>query len=597
MAIPGMIRIRDEFIFGTLAERPSPGDRDEDLALISLVVHSLRILRVLLYAVCYNLGLMVLWRAERLHQRYTAGALERQRRRQKQSEVYRGQLRRWGRQVLLPLGELARALHWARSARSAVHPGGPLPLSAVLARVGSILWRLVLSFLNLLAPVLAVLLLVNVVQYWGNLSYGLVVEYGGTVIGNVRDEAQFEEAYRQMDERMQSLPPGSVSDTIPRFNLKKMDATDYTDTNLLADRMIALSGLELFEGYSLYIDGIFQGGLTAAGCDWLLSHMDNLLSNPELPGTAIGFNRRIKVEAALLPQGAQTTQENVERLLVGDTATERSYTVRAGDTPMEIAAKNGIDYPDLLRLNPQIETTLKPGDVLTVAGRVQYLQVMSATTQKRREVVPFTTERVTDNDEYIGYFKILNEGENGEREITSELIYSGEEIVDQQDVGFEFISEPVPQRIIVGGKRPTSTMQAQNDIIETLGDEMFIWPVDGGYISTPIWGYRGHTGTDIAGIPAGTTIRAAASGRVVYSGYTAGGYGRHVIIQHSNGIQTLYGHNSQNLVSVGQEVIQGQKIAAVGSTGNSTGNHCHFEIIINGQHMDARNYIGRTRSR
>jgi len=118
----------------------------------------------------------------------------------------------------------------------------------------------------------------------------------------------------------------------------------------------------------------------------------------------------------------------------------------------------------------------------------------------------------------------------------------------------------------------------------------FIWPVDGGYISCPIWGYYNHTGTDIA-CKAGTAIRASADGVVIASGYVRG-YGYRVLIDHGNGIQTLYGHNSALYVSAGQQVQQGQLIAGAGRTGNATGNHCHFEVIINGQFKDARQYIG-----
>ena len=90
----------------------------------------------------------------------------------------------------------------------------------------------------------------------------------------------------------------------------------------------------------------------------------------------------------------------------------------------------------------------------------------------------------------------------------------------------------------------------------------------------------------------GTPIYAAASGVVTYAGQTAGGYGIHVQIDHGGGVQTLYGHCSALAVSYGQYVSQGQVIAYVGSTGNSTGNHCHFEVIVNGTRVNPAPYIG-----
>lgn len=99
-----------------------------------------------------------------------------------------------------------------------------------------------------------------------------------------------------------------------------------------------------------------------------------------------------------------------------------------------------------------------------------------------------------------------------------------------------------------------------------------------------------HKGLDIAA-PNGTPIKAAASGTVVYAGYNSSGYGYHVIISHSNGVQTLYGHCSSLDVSEGQSVSQGEVIAKVGSTGRSTGNHLHFEIRLNGVAQDPEPYI------
>ena len=98
-----------------------------------------------------------------------------------------------------------------------------------------------------------------------------------------------------------------------------------------------------------------------------------------------------------------------------------------------------------------------------------------------------------------------------------------------------------------------------------------------------------HTGLDIAA-PYGTSVKAAASGTVTWAGYK-GSYGNLLVITHSNGVQTYYGHCSSLHASAGQTVSQGQSIASVGSTGNSTGNHLHFEIRVNGVAYNPQNYV------
>ena len=103
------------------------------------------------------------------------------------------------------------------------------------------------------------------------------------------------------------------------------------------------------------------------------------------------------------------------------------------------------------------------------------------------------------------------------------------------------------------------------------------------------WGST-HTGLDIAA-PTGTTIAAAASGTVTYSGNAGSGYGNYVKISHGNGVETLYAHCSKLYVKKGQKVEQGEAIAAVGSTGKSTGPHLHLEIRLNGVSQNPQLYL------
>ncbi len=122
------------------------------------------------------------------------------------------------------------------------------------------------------------------------------------------------------------------------------------------------------------------------------------------------------------------------------------------------------------------------------------------------------------------------------------------------------------------------------------------WPVSGeitspyGYRVHPIWGTTiYHSGIDI-GVDEGTPVHAADGGVVVWSGWM-GGYGYAVVIDHGNGLSTLYGHNSELAVDEGQSVAKGQVISYAGSTGNSTGPHVHFEVRANGDPVDPMGFL------
>lgn len=129
-----------------------------------------------------------------------------------------------------------------------------------------------------------------------------------------------------------------------------------------------------------------------------------------------------------------------------------------------------------------------------------------------------------------------------------------------------------------------------------VGTGRFSWPCDGpitspfGYRIHPIFGTQiYHAGIDI-GVPEGTPIHAADSGTVIDAEWI-GGYGNAVIIDHGNGLQTVYAHNSSLAVGVGQTVSKGEVIAYAGQTGYATGPHCHFEVRVNGEPTDPMGYL------
>ncbi|RGS73127.1 peptidase M23 [Mitsuokella sp. AF21-1AC] len=132
--------------------------------------------------------------------------------------------------------------------------------------------------------------------------------------------------------------------------------------------------------------------------------------------------------------------------------------------------------------------------------------------------------------------------------------------------------------------------------VQASGSGAMIWPISGpvtsefGWRVHPITGsQRFHSGVDIGG-DYGQSVHAAQSGTVEYAGWISG-YGNAVIINHGGGITTLYGHNQSLAVSEGQSVSQGQTIAYCGSTGNSTGPHCHFEVRRNGEPVSPYSYL------
>ena len=164
------------------------------------------------------------------------------------------------------------------------------------------------------------------------------------------------------------------------------------------------------------------------------------------------------------------------------------------------------------------------------------------------------------------------------------------------------VRELIQERLRQAEAARLAAQQAQesgeggSDYTYTEGTGSMSWPCNGpitspyGYRTHPIFGTTiYHAGIDI-GVDYGTPIHAADSGTVIYSGWISG-YGNTIIIDHGGGVETLYGHNQSLNVSEGQSVSKGDVVAFAGSTGNSTGPHCHFEVDVNGSSTDPMGYL------
>ena len=165
--------------------------------------------------------------------------------------------------------------------------------------------------------------------------------------------------------------------------------------------------------------------------------------------------------------------------------------------------------------------------------------------------------------------------------------------LSQQILSTVVTKEPVTEKVTVGTKKVSSGASY------ITGRGQFIWPVPG-YRNCSRWYGGSHKGVDICAA-AGTPIYASAGGTVTKAGYNragaGNGYGNSIIISHGNGYTTLYAHCLSLVVHAGQSVKQGQLIGYVGSTGRSSGNHCHFEIRRNGSYIAPQNVFNRSKYR
>lgn len=215
------------------------------------------------------------------------------------------------------------------------------------------------------------------------------------------------------------------------------------------------------------------------------------------------------------------------------------------------------------------EISSKPSITITTVKQVTY-----------KKDVAFKTVYRDDPDVYVGTNKVKQEGKDGEKKVTAVNTYENGSVV-KSDIKKETVTEKSTSKIISRGTKPLPPVTSTG---------RFIMPASGTISALNKAGsHAGYKAVDIAN-PQGTPVYASDTGIVTRASWY-GGYGNCVDIDHGNGYSTRYGHNVRILVKVGQKVQQGEQIAVMGSTGNSTGPHCHFEIHYHGVSQVILNYF------
>lgn len=445
------------------------------------------------------------------------------------------------------------------------------------------------TLFNYLAPALGILVLVITLNYFKSLSLAISVKYDGVDIGYISDESVFNSAEKLMKDRIATENKDMFKTPSTQFNIVMIKNEQLSDAYEMTDSMILATGGEILECYGFYVDDEFYGAITDGEGASLLLNSKLEKERAENPGADVTFNRDVKLKKGIYLKSSVISMSKLVSLMNTEIVNTSTDTIREGDTPIGIADRNNIPYSEFLKYNPDIEEKCFVGDTVVISRSEPLVTVMVKKEIGYTQSIPYTTIKTNDSTQYVGVTRIKTRGKNGEKYITAKVTYIGGVETDREILSTVVTKEPVSQQLLVGTKRYSSSSGTGN----TTGLS-FLWPVDTraayNYVSCYWWGYYGHSGQDIAA-PNGTDIYASLGGRVIYSAWS-GPYGKHIIIDHGNGIQTLYAHCSTLRVSVGQNVVQGQHIADVGLTGNTTGYHLHFEVRINGKAVNPISYIG-----
>ncbi|MFI3177708.1 MAG: M23 family metallopeptidase [Eubacteriales bacterium] len=335
-------------------------------------------------------------------------------------------------------------------------------------------------------------------------------------------------------------------------------------------------------------EAVFQTG----GIDSYFEEIDNSLEQPveqnfedfDLGVKDIYFASTVEVVEAYLLESQLTSVEVAIEEVTKKLEKEEIYEIVSGDTLSGISMATNIPLDQLIELNPTLEnenSLIRIGDELIITVPEPELTVIYTKESYYKEDYEAEIIYVDNDDWYTTTQVTLQQPSSGHHEVVVTETFRNDTELERVILKEEVVMEAVPKIVERG----------------TIIPPTYIKPLSGGTTSST-FGYRSsptagassyHKGHDWS-TPTGTAIMASSAGVVSKAGWGSG-YGYVIYIDHADGRQTRYAHLSKILVSVGQYVSQGEKIALSGNTGVSTGPHLHFELLINGVQVNPLNYL------
>ena len=392
-------------------------------------------------------------------------------------------------------------------------------------------------------------------------------------------------------------PNGILINKIVTYN-KKIDTVEEVYKKISELKSFTIEGVQLAikkekETKSVFVtdeqiinEALTNAVVTFVGQQEFNSYIDNAQSEIETTGQKIDnvyvddvlTTRPLKVP---VDENIFTNSKDLSKyILFGTTEEGNKYNVQAGDTIEKVAFNNKINVQEFLISNPEftsIDNILYPGQEVSVAGANPIIDVVVEKTIVEDKVSFFTTEEKTSESMNLGDEYTVQEGANGVNRVTSISKSINGAIVYAENSKTEKIV-PATNRIVMIGTKWQSGV----------GGRYWSWPTTVRTISTG-YEYRFgafHPALDIYN-GYGTPIFAGNNGVVVNAQYHPS-YGNYIEINHNNGYTSLYAHMNGFVLGIrkGSIVGRGQQIGYMGSTGNSTGPHLHYEIRLNGAHIN-----------
>ncbi len=462
-------------------------------------------------------------------------------------------------------------------------------------------WKTLFNISLPLATCFAVFLVISTASE--DTTFALEVFYNGNSLGYVENTQTFEKGRSQALTLLSSEENSDLAlNKQPQYKFSRVKVNELSNSQMISEGIIAGSGESYIRACGVYINGEFICAVrNESDAVAVFSEILAPYESKAEEGTMVSFVEEIEYIQGYYKENSGLIWDTakLQDMLSKPKSQAKYHKVRKKDTIASVAKQYGLTRKQLRALNPGKNfDKLSSIKKLLVAEEENYVRVKVMKTRTRKVSIPYETIEKQSASLAKGTKKTSQNGVNGQKVITELVTYINGEISYTSFLSEKVTKNPVNKIVLIGTK--TYSSPVYGGAVTSRG---FTWPTRGAYSISSYYGYRNpgisgwgfHGGIDIIryGGSTGIPVVASASGTVVtaYSGWS--GYGHTVVINHGNGITTRYAHMQPGSICVraGQYVYQGQQIGRIGSTGNSTGPHLHFEVLVNGQKVNPLNYI------